>query len=106
MRIPYGYRREGKGWAVDDAAAAVVVRIFTEFTALYHHAGLLEVAKALNVDGIPTAAGGRWFASTVKYILQNECYAGRRAGWPGIVNAELWDEAQRRLQALPMGPTR
>ena len=65
MAIPYGYSMDGENRTIDQAAAAVVRRIFDEFTELYTHASLSEIAAALNMDGIPTKRGGRWYASTV-----------------------------------------
>lgn len=96
-RPAYGYRRDG---TIDGDQAAVIVRVFAEFADPYRRPALSELAAALNTDEVPTAGGGRWFASTVKYLLQNERYAG------GIVDRELWEAAQRRLAVLPMGPTR
>ena len=107
MRTPYGYMREGDDWTVDEAAAGVVRRIFNEFAAPYRHTGLSELAVDLNLDDVATAAGGRqWFPSTVRYLLRNKVYVGRRQGYPAIVDQEVWDRAQQRLAALPMGPTR
>lgn len=107
MRAPYGYTRQDNGtWAVDDAVADVIVRIFGEFAAPYRHTGLTEIAHDLNVDQVVTARGGQWHASTVRYVLRNRAYAGRRPGFPAIIDQELWDAAQRRLAGLPMGPTR
>ena len=98
-RVPFGYRQESDQRAIDDEQAAVIVRIFAEFTRLYAHAGLTEIAAGLNVDAIPTQRGGKWHASTVKYILGN-------AGYVGLVGKELYQAAQDRLDSLRMGPTR
>lgn len=38
---------------------------------------LAAIAQELNTRGIPTARGGRWHGSTVKYILDNLLYKGR-----------------------------
>jgi site-specific DNA recombinase len=35
-----------------------------------------QIARELNEREIPTARGGRWYASTVKYILENPVYKG------------------------------
>ena len=103
MAIPYGYVMDGESRTIDQESAAVVRRIFDEFTELYTHASLSEIAEALNVDGIPTKRGGRWYASTVRYVLLNRAYAGAD-GWPLLVGAVTFEAAQRRMEALRPGP--
>lgn len=99
-RVPFGYRDEGHRLVVDDQAAAIVQRIFAEFTRPYIRAGLSEIATGLNVDEVPTQRGGKWYASTVRYILSNQVYAG------SVVSHELFDRAQGRLASMRMGPSR
>ena len=101
--IPYGYSMDGDSRTIDQVSAAVVRRIFDEFTELYTHASLSEIAEGLNVDGIPTKRGGRWYASTVRYVLLNRAYAGAD-GWPVIVGAVTFEAAKRRMEALRPGP--
>lgn len=105
MAIPYGYSMNGESRTIDQVSAAVVRRIFDEFTELYTHASLSEIATGLNVDSIPTARGGRWYASTVRYVLLNRAYAGAD-GWPVLVGAATFDAAQRRIEVLRPGPAR
>jgi len=31
--------------------------------------GLREIARELNKKGVPTTGGGKWYAGTIKYIL-------------------------------------
>jgi hypothetical protein len=38
--------------------------------------GLREIARELNEKGVPTARGGKWYAGTIKYILENPLYKG------------------------------
>ena len=78
----------------------VIRRIFDEFAGGYYHATLSEIADGLNLDSIPTARGGQWHASTVKYILSNPVYAG------AIVTEDMFAIAQGRLQALRRGPAK
>ncbi len=84
----------------DPAAADVVRRIFAEFCNPYARFTLSEIARALNVDEMATRHGRRWHASTVKYVLRNPAYV------PDVVDADTWQAAQRRLQALRPGPPR
>jgi hypothetical protein len=83
----------------DPDAVATVRRIFAEFIHPYRHATLSEIAADLNTDAVPTARGGRWFASGIRYILSNPVYSGT------VVDAELFEAAAARLARLRPGPT-
>jgi hypothetical protein len=37
---------------------------------------LREIARELNEKGVPTAGGGKWYAGTIRYILENPLYKG------------------------------
>ena len=102
-RFPLGYRLEGSRLVINEDEAAVVQRIFAEFTRPYFHIGLSELAHGLNVDGVPTQRGGKWHASTVRYILANAVYAEE---WHAIISRGAYDQAQNRLTTMRMGPTR
>ena len=102
-RVPFGYRIEGDDQVIDDQAAETVRRIFSEFTRPYIRAGLSEIAEGLNVDGVATQRGGKWHASTVKYILANQVYADEPHA---IVSRGAYDQAQSRLASMQRGPTR
>lgn len=113
---PFGYVADAAGvWHIDEAAAATVRHIFTEFVALYRHTTLTEIASGLNADKIRTQRGGSWYASTVRYVLLNNAYAGLRqygnetavpSSQPAIITEELYQAAQRRLDALKPGRVR
>ena len=102
-RIPYGYRQQGSGLVIDAEDAVVVVRIFQEFTRAYIRAGLTEIAEGLNVDEVPTQRGGKWHASTIKYILANATYAEEPHA---LISRATFDQAQSRLASMQRGPTR
>ena len=102
-RVPFGYEIEGSRLVINEDEAAVVRRIFAEFTRPYFHTGLSEIAADLNADGIPTQRGGRWFASTVRYILGNAVYAEELHA---IITHGTYQQAQNRLATMQMGPTR
>ena len=102
-RVPYGYKQQGSGLVIDAEQAAIVQRIFQEFTRAYIRAGLTEIAEGLTVDEVPTQRGRKWHASTIKYLLANQVYAEQ----PGaIVSREVYDRAQSRLASMRHGPTR
>ena len=79
---PYGYQeglRAGRSakkrprLEPDPPADAVVRRIFDM---VLHGRSILDVAKTLNAEGIPTARGKRWLKTTVHTMLENEVYTG------------------------------
>ncbi|RYY17173.1 MAG: recombinase family protein, partial [Alphaproteobacteria bacterium] len=87
----YGYKRvirlDARGepirglLEVDELQAVIVQRIFAEFSA---GRSSIQIATALNVDGILSPRGGQWNASTIRGdpkkatgILNNPLYVGR-----------------------------
>ena len=63
-----------KDLRIDEDAAATVQRIFD----MHAQGGTLNgIARTLNRENVPTARGGKWYARTVKYILENPVYTGR-----------------------------
>lgn len=111
-RAPFGYvyDRNEQRFQVDDAQAAIVRRIFTEFLT---GEGMKAIATRLNAQAIPTKNGGAWDASTIRYILRNGAYAGllqwdgevekRSDIHPAIITEEMYRAALRRLSALKPG---
>jgi site-specific DNA recombinase len=80
-KVPYGYRRVPRGPAgpahliVHEAEAAVVRRIFADFTG---GASVRGIAKALARDSVPSPEGRpAWPLATVGRLLRNEAYVGR-----------------------------
>lgn len=67
-----GYKTN-QGLEVDPNGAAIVQDIFA-----LHQQGysLHAIASVLNQAGIPTKKGGKWYAGTVRYILNNPKYKG------------------------------
>jgi DNA invertase Pin-like site-specific DNA recombinase len=70
---PYGYDREGKTLAVNQAEYTVVVKM-KEWRASGWSLG--KIAHELTTREIPTKRGGKWYAGTVKYLLDNNLYEG------------------------------
>ena len=102
-RVPFGYRIEGDQMVINEDEAAAVRRVFDEFTRPYFHIGLSEIAHGLNTDEIATQRGGKWHASTVRYILGNSIYADEPRA---IIGRGTFDQAQNRLTSMRRGPTR
>ena len=78
---PYGYRRlhvqdgakKRPRLELNPPADALVRRIFD--MALQGRS-TLDIAKALNSEGIPTSKGKKWLKTTIHFLLTNEAYAG------------------------------
>lgn len=70
-----GYVAEDKQLFVNDLESVIVKDIF-----LMHSEGigLRAIAAELNKSKIKTKRGGQWYASTVKYILENSKYSTLR----------------------------
>jgi site-specific DNA recombinase len=80
-KVPYGYRRVPRGpgrpahLIVHEAEAAVVRRIFADFTG---GASVRGIAQALARDRVPSPEGKAvWPLATLGRLLRNEAYVGR-----------------------------
>jgi len=98
--------------------APVVKRIFRDCLA---GNGLKAIVRSLNADGIPTATGKQWGATSVEKILHNEAYTGTlvwgkrtksatraqdgcvplrtESAWPALVDQDTFAQAQDKLAA-------
>jgi site-specific DNA recombinase len=94
--------------------APVVARIFREFLA---GAGLKDIARTLNSDGILTPRGKKWSKTTLHRMLTNEAYTGTlvwgrtsrnsdtttpirvEGAWEPIVDREMFNRVQSLLRA-------
>ena len=80
-RTPYGYKRvmvqdgakERPRLQPDDVTAPVVRRIFDMAE---NGIGMLDIARAINDEEIPSAAGKLWSNNGINFILRNEVYTG------------------------------
>jgi len=89
-RVPFGYkRRDAAGQKAEnrdnDAALRTLAVVPEEadiirrvFAARQDGDSLRRIASMLNEDDIAAPNGGRWYASTVRYLLSNETYFGFR----------------------------
>ncbi len=69
-----GYNTKNKKLIIDEKQAEVIRMIFK--MKRYKRMGLRKIARELNEKGAPTARGGKWYAGTIKYILENPLYKG------------------------------
>lgn len=72
--VPLGYAVENKDLVVDVPTSSTVQLIYK--MKKKQRKGLRQIARHLNDTGVPTARGGKWYAGTVKYILNNKLYKG------------------------------
>jgi site-specific DNA recombinase len=88
-RVPFGYRRaraKSKSAGDDLPASERTLVIVPEkaeivreiFAARRDGDSLRRIASMLNGRDISAPNGGRWYASTVRYVLSNETYFGYR----------------------------
>jgi DNA invertase Pin-like site-specific DNA recombinase len=70
-RTPIGYTRVGDDLAEDAGELLTVARILD-----FHASGASYngIAEQLNAERIKTKRGGKWYASTVRYIVKNNLY--------------------------------
>lgn len=68
---PYGFDRVEESLTENAQEQETLAQIFA-----WRQAGwsLRKIAAELNRRGVPTKQGGQWYASTVRYLLQNNLY--------------------------------
>jgi site-specific DNA recombinase len=71
---PLGYERDREGGLIVNQGEARTVRRIFKMRATGKT--LQAIADALNEENVPTKLGGRWHATTVRYILDNPKYRG------------------------------
>jgi len=132
---PYGYRTEHIAlgaqktkavWVLGPREEIDVVRwIFNQYA--NEGNGYKKIASKLNEDGIPAQKGGKWSASTIRAIIFNESYIGRkvwnkqdyqtkgkkwrdRSEWiitenahPSIITVELFNKCQENARKRDSG---
>ena len=69
---PYGYERDGDTLREHGAELATVARIQSWAA---EGLSLAAIARKLTAEHVPTKRGGRWYPSTVRYLLHNDLYA-------------------------------
>lgn len=113
---PFGYvRPQPKGTIVPDPATAPVVRrIFDEYA---NGQSIVQICRGLQRDGVKTVRGNDvWSTAAVRMMLERKTYIGKiehsRTGQvfdglhDAIVDRDLWDRCQSRLQGNKGVPSR
>lgn len=116
---PYGYKRVGQAFEVDEVEARVVREIFDLMAGGNH--SLYSIALRMRERGYPNKRKGNWWVSTIHRILLNETYTGTyhaalahwkdgkrtakpRSEWiaievPPIITRDLFELARARIWA-------
>lgn len=81
---------------IDPATRPIIERIFDSIEAGETFG---EVARALNTEGLRTARGKPWKASTLRTLVMNEAYAGAK-NYPAIIDPERWARIQAGLRRM------
>jgi len=68
---PFGFDRVDDALIANESEREILGRIATLRKSGWSFA---KIAEALNRWGVPTKKGGKWYASTVWYLLQNDLY--------------------------------
>lgn len=69
--VPYGYNREGDS-LTENGQELQAVQLILELRE--QGLSMAKIAAELTARKIPTKTGGKWYASTVNYILKNKLY--------------------------------
>ena len=72
--VAYGYKAKEKQLSLDSDQSETIKTIFS---LKRKRMSMRAIAKYLNDNEITTARGKKWYASTVRYILENPIYKGR-----------------------------
>jgi site-specific DNA recombinase len=104
--IPIGYRVENRKLMVEEAGAAVVLRVFEMFAELGSATRMLPVHQQ---EGLRTGAGRFFDKGAIYKLLANRTYVGethhKGSYFPGehqrIIPQPLWDKVHAILQQSP-----
>ena len=96
----YGYQLQNGDLTVDPEDAAVVVRVFTLYTAGLSYQ---KISDTLNEEHIPySQERPEWNKHKVKRLLENPRYIGRD-DYPAIVDDEMFQTVQAMIQEKTAG---
>lgn len=71
--VPLGYKIVDKHYAIDEATAPIVRKVFDMYI---HREGYAEILRYLDSQGVTTAFGSPYTKSTLNHLLSNERYNG------------------------------
>ena len=100
--FPFGYQMVQGETVLHPQEAEVVRQIFSRYTT---GLGYQEISKWLNRESVAYHPNVSWNKHMVKRILENRRYTGR-SGWPVIVDAALFDAAEKKRALNPSYPKR
>ncbi len=95
-------------YEIDENTAPIVYRIFSEYT---KGIPMQQICNALNNEGLKTNTGKEFTVNSIRHILTNRSYIGEYKfgdiiipnGMPRIIEDEVFEAAQRRLEANKRG---
>ncbi len=104
LQSPFGYVRHRRRLAPSPTEAVVVRHVFQM---CIEGETLEDIAEWLNRKQVPSRRNGKWYRSTVRYLLRNPLYAGytrRRDVWrpsphTALVDPQLFQKVQETLTA-------
>jgi site-specific DNA recombinase len=71
-RPAFGYSSIDKELTIDDNNSEIVKQIF--YLKRYKRMSMNAIAEKLNRENVPSANGGKWYARTIKNILERRTY--------------------------------
>lgn len=109
--IPLGYKSVNKQLVLDEAAAPIVVEVFTKYA---NGVSMKEICDSLNERGLKSAQGAAFNKSSLHTMLKNRKYLGIYiygdkeipGGLPQIVDEELFNKVQEKMVLNKQAPGR
>ena len=109
--VPYGYRLDDKKMVIEPDEAAVVRFIFEQYA---QGVRKKDIVEALDARGARTRRGEKFRANSFQTMLKNKKYIGVyhwsdieiQDGCPALIDRELFEKCQRRLELNKHKPGR
>jgi site-specific DNA recombinase len=101
-QVATGYASIDGKLTVVNPFSKLIKRIYHMF--IFQGMGLNRIATTLNGEGVRTKNNHRWYARTIRLILENETYTGKvkngttnKGIQPLIISRAIWGRAQKKL---------